>query len=188
MWWGQKEDEFKVHWKSWDFLGLPKSEGGLGFRNLVDFNTALLAKQVWRLHTNPEAFWAKVLKGIYYPNCDILNADKSSRASWAWSSLLEGKALIVGGSSWQVGNGLSIDLSKDNWLINSSCGYLRPIAPLQSHVPSKVADIIDWDGPKWNIDPINDLISDVDQLTILRTSLCDQAIVLVLNVFGLCLL
>lgn len=141
----------------------------MSFRNLVNFNIALLAKQVWRLHTNPEALWTKVLKGIYYPNCDIINAGKGSRALWAWSSLLEGKALIVRGSRWQVGNGLSIDLWKDNWLINSSCGYLCPIAPIQPHVPSKVADIIDWDGPKWNIDPIKDLISDVDHLKILRT-------------------
>ncbi|KAL6226511.1 hypothetical protein ACLB2K_000473 [Fragaria x ananassa] len=36
-----------------------------------------------------------------YPNSDILNAGKGSRASWAWSSLLDGKVLIVDGARWQ---------------------------------------------------------------------------------------
>lgn len=82
----------------------------MGFRNLSEYNTALLAKQVWRLHSEPGAFWAKVLKGIYYPNCDVWKAGKGSKASQAWSSLLEGKALINEGIRWQVGNGNSIDI------------------------------------------------------------------------------
>lgn len=81
--WGQKDEDFKVHWKSWAFLGQAKDCGGMGFRNLCEFNTALLAKQVWRLHSCPDDFWAQIMKGIYYPNGDILNAGKGFKASWA---------------------------------------------------------------------------------------------------------
>jgi hypothetical protein len=31
FWWGQKDDEYKIHWKSWNFLGLPKFEGAWAF-------------------------------------------------------------------------------------------------------------------------------------------------------------
>lgn len=89
---------------------LPKKVGGLGFESFTDFNKALLAKQFWRLTQEPESFWAKVLKGRYFPNVDHLKAMKGSRASWAWSSLLEGQVVIMQSGRWQIGNGNSVKI------------------------------------------------------------------------------
>ena len=36
-------------WISWDKLCAPKSCGGIGFKQLKQFNLALLPKQGWRL-------------------------------------------------------------------------------------------------------------------------------------------
>ncbi|KAL6228202.1 hypothetical protein ACLB2K_002156 [Fragaria x ananassa] len=166
FWWGQKDSEFKIHWKSWAFLGQPKDCGGLGFRNLNDFNIALLAKQVWRLFSNPDSFCAKIIKGIYYPNCSILSAGKGSRASWAWSSLLEGKALIVKGSRWQIGNGCQVDIWSDRWILNANPGYLRPLLPISSSRPKMVEELIDWDTNSWCLDEISDLLSEEERLQI----------------------
>ena len=45
FWWGQKQDERKMSWLSWEKLCVPKSYDGMGFKLLKPFNLALLAKQ-----------------------------------------------------------------------------------------------------------------------------------------------
>ena len=32
FWWGQKQDERKLNWMSWDNLCKPKADGGMGFK------------------------------------------------------------------------------------------------------------------------------------------------------------
>ena len=45
FWWDQVKDENRIPWLSWDKMCEPKSNGGMGFKNLKFFNLALLAKQ-----------------------------------------------------------------------------------------------------------------------------------------------
>jgi len=42
-------------------MGRSKAAGGLGFRDLVLFNQALLAKQGWRLIQNPSSLSAQII-------------------------------------------------------------------------------------------------------------------------------
>ena len=80
FWWGQKEKERRIHWKSWKCMTKSKSEGGMGFKDLIVFNNALLAKQGWRLLQQKEALWARVLKGLYFPHCSFLDAKKRGQS------------------------------------------------------------------------------------------------------------
>lgn len=63
-------------------MSLAKFEEGLGFRDLYNFNLALLAKQSWRILNNPHALWVKLLKARYFPDCDFKDATLGHRPSW----------------------------------------------------------------------------------------------------------
>ena len=73
FWWGDDASHKRMHWFSWWKMCIPKSRGGMGFRDIHCFNLALLAKQAWRLIDDPESLCAKILKAKYYPNDDLMN-------------------------------------------------------------------------------------------------------------------
>ncbi|KAI9162186.1 hypothetical protein LWI28_024695 [Acer negundo] len=116
FWWGSKENHKKIHWCTWKRLCKTKSDGGLGFRDIDISNRANLAKQCWRLLKNPDSLAAKVLKGCYYKDGGFLEAGKCGSGSFVWNSLMWGKALLVEGVRWRVGNGKSIKIYKDKWI------------------------------------------------------------------------
>ena len=77
--WGQRGNKGRIHWKKWESMRKAKVEGGMRFKEFKVFNKTLLAKQGQRLVQNKEALWAKILKGLYFPNCYFLKAKKRSK-------------------------------------------------------------------------------------------------------------
>ncbi|XP_059437076.1 uncharacterized protein LOC132170205 [Corylus avellana] len=114
--WGHKEKENKIHWMSWSKMSLSKAQGGLGFRDIVSFNKALLAKQIWRLWKYPDSLIAKIMKAKYYPECSVLDAPCGKKPSFAWRSIQNSSDLVNEGLIWRVGNGQSIRIWQDKWV------------------------------------------------------------------------
>jgi hypothetical protein len=107
FWWKRLSKSSKIPWMSWDRMTSAKSSGGLGFRDLVLFNQALLAKQGWRLIQHHSSLVANIFKYKYYLS-SFLDSSLGSRVSFVWRSLFQAKRLLHLRVLWRVGNGSSI--------------------------------------------------------------------------------
>lgn len=65
---------------------------------------------------NPNSYWSRMIKKIYFPNSSFLAATRGKKASWAWLSLLKGREILVQGLRRQVGDGHSISFWEDKWV------------------------------------------------------------------------
>lgn len=68
FWWDTLPTTKGIPWLAWQRMQFPKSQGGLGFKNLGKFNNA------WRLVSYPNSPLAKLLKVCYYRDTHLLHA------------------------------------------------------------------------------------------------------------------
>jgi hypothetical protein len=89
FWWGHKDNDNKIAWMRWDWMGKTKERGGLGYREPECFNKALLAKVGWRFHQEPDSLVAKTYREKYYPGGVFMESFLGKRPSYAWSCMEE---------------------------------------------------------------------------------------------------
>lgn len=63
MGWKRREEERKIAWIGWNSVS--KEKGGLGIKNLVVFNDALVGKWGWNLLKEKSRGWVRELKAKY---------------------------------------------------------------------------------------------------------------------------
>nr|XP_027071698.1 uncharacterized protein LOC113696490 [Coffea arabica] len=173
FWWGGDGLENKVHWVRWSKLTEVKGKGGLGFRDLEAFNVALLAKQIWRVVTNPNLLVSKVLKAKYMKKTDWLVQKPPSTASWCWKSLHKGGELLQQGLYKRVGDGRSIKIWEDRWVAGSCNGKLTTAKPAGCQLEC-VHELIE-EG-RWKTDTLHRWfnIDDVELITNIPLSLYER--------------
>ena len=142
FWWGQRQKESKIAWVNWKTMCKSKLRGGMGFRNLQAFNLAMLAKQRWRLLSNPHSLVTRIYKAKYYLHGDVLNSQLGSNPSYAWRSIFNSLEVIKRGTRWKVGNGKVIHICEDKWLPTPSTYTIIS--------PPRI--LIDSESRRWKVD------------------------------------
>ncbi|KAL0325182.1 UNVERIFIED_CONTAM: hypothetical protein Sradi_5087500 [Sesamum radiatum] len=125
-----------------------KWNGGLGFRNLKYFYSALLAKLSWRLVTEPYCILSRVYRARYFPHSTFFDANKGTNSSISWNNIWSAKGLIEWGSKMQGGGGLRINILTDRWFPRTTTFRLLAASQASTKIRTSV-ELIDYDGKRW---------------------------------------
>lgn len=145
----RKQDD---HLISWENLQKPMSKGGLGINSTRQLNAAFLTKLGWRMISEPESLWSRVLRHKYCSGrCDLDMFDPKKGSSNVWQGITKNATILGKGMRVAVGNG-NRTLSWDHrW----ACA--QPLNEVSTQlIPSSIAGatVVEmWDeidGWKWD--------------------------------------
>jgi hypothetical protein len=127
--WGGRGGVKRINWVKWETICKPKHQGGLGVRDIRVVNISLLTKWRWRLLSDDQQLWKRVIKGKYGERvCGNTVLGEECKpwfsSSW-WRDVCSiGINLNVDWFSQQaikrIGNGLQTSFWKDRWIGNFS--------------------------------------------------------------------
>ncbi|XP_058734060.1 uncharacterized protein LOC131605759 [Vicia villosa] len=131
LWGGVMDDnKRRIHWISWKDVCLPLDKGGLGIKNILTFNAALLKKWRWRILEGRNSVWYNILKARYgdismksfgggmFPS-SLPSPSSSSFSIW-WKDLMsvgkeEYNDPIASLCRFKIGNGFSTPFWEARW-------------------------------------------------------------------------
>ncbi|XP_026396896.1 uncharacterized protein LOC113291593 [Papaver somniferum] len=117
FWWGHNTGK-GIKFIYWDSINKSKEQGGLGFRDLENFNIALICKLIWKIVTEEEKFKVQILSAKYFKDCSILHLDKLNEScSWIWRGIYRCIGIIKDNSFWSIGCGTKTKIWLDCWVV-----------------------------------------------------------------------
>ena len=161
FWWSNAKEKGGIRWIAWNKIVDTKSMGGLGVRDLKEFNIALVAKQSWRILQNPQSLLSRIFKAKYFQKTSLLQAISKANASHAWRSILKGNELLKSGIKWIIGRGAQTHMWIDNWLPTNPP---RPPKGLTNCIDknTKVCEFINPETNWWDINKLNSFVAQED--------------------------
>lgn len=95
----------------------------------------------------------RVFEAKYFSNDTIFDA-KQKFGSYAWKSILRARKVVAIGAKWRVGDGRSIKVFKDNWLLGLLGGKISSVhSGLDRNL--SVAELMASDKGSWNVQVID---------------------------------
>ncbi|XP_074283776.1 uncharacterized protein LOC141608313 [Silene latifolia] len=170
FWWKKPHHTNAQHWLPFEQLQQPKSNGGLGLKNATIVSQARLAKNFWRSHHMPSLLFSKVMRSKYKKDFPIpRNKSQYSAASYAWKGVVKTSFLLRDGIAWKFGNGKSIDLKSDAWILGN-----KPSFKAQRQPQSVTFDDLLLDSTHWNTKVIFQLFNKISAKAICTLELPHQ--------------
>ncbi|KAL0295386.1 UNVERIFIED_CONTAM: Transposon TX1 uncharacterized protein [Sesamum calycinum] len=111
---------------AWEAVCRPIDEGGLGIKDILALNRALMSKHLWAvIKQDRTSIWVDWIIQVRLRDCSIWTA-KENKGAWGWRKMLSLRNSLMSHIHYRVGSGESVSLWHDPW---------HPLGPLISRFP-----------------------------------------------------
>lgn len=100
---------------AWDVVCLPRVEGGLGVKNMVDWNRAQILMHLLRVVSKSTSLWATWVNATLLKHGNFWTVVMPTDASWTWKKVLKLRVVALQFISYNIGNGRSMSLWFEPW-------------------------------------------------------------------------
>lgn len=151
--WGKHDKQRYLAFVAWDKIVQPIEMGGLGFRDLLTMNEALLIKFLWKLAAHTTSPWADVVRAKYMPASSLWSNNRDYRCTGFWRSLMRLRERLLPWIRWNLGNGEVCGALSQPWFegamqVRSQLGRQRNLT---------VSNLIDQNTGLWLSDLLVEL-------------------------------
>ncbi|GLJ40125.1 hypothetical protein SUGI_0821990 [Cryptomeria japonica] len=111
-------EEKKIPLINWDTTCLLKVDGGIGLRKMNLQNLALGAKLAWKMYSNPQKGWCRLMSLKYLDSHEperIFTLANSTGGSPIWKFIWESCRIITEHLSWNLGDSRKARFWRDSW-------------------------------------------------------------------------
>ncbi|XP_058076584.1 uncharacterized protein LOC131225143 [Magnolia sinica] len=123
----------KLHWRSWEAITRPKTEGGLGIRKLSEVMHAFQIKMAWTLKFQKDSsFWAVFMAAKYGTMQDSTSTINDRVGSPTWKKMRNLMPFLNEKVQWSIGEG-ECRCWQENW---------TSLGPLQNYVSGDILEEI----------------------------------------------
>ncbi|KAJ3685510.1 hypothetical protein LUZ61_014674 [Rhynchospora tenuis] len=131
---------------AWDKITVPKSQGGLGLKDMIKFAQTLHMKNLWEIAAGGQSTWVKVLTAKYLYNSDIWSTSRTTRCTHLWRAIVQAREVMKDKVTWQIGDGTKCKAVGQPW--HEMWSHFSPNNAAQRRVT--VAQLTGTEGRGWN--------------------------------------
>ena len=92
--WKWKVESSRGAQVSWDTIYYPKSEGGLGLKNLTSWNQACVLQNIWAVIAKSGFIWIVWIQEYILKGRSLWDhEERQNGGSWAWKKMLKLRSL-----------------------------------------------------------------------------------------------
>ncbi|GJW51000.1 hypothetical protein Tco_0092351 [Tanacetum coccineum] len=137
---------------SWDSICKLKDQGGLGIKNLQEWNEVLLIKQLWNVVSKKSTLWVKWVNSENLKGRSIWEVNATANSSAGLKEILRLSDKIRKHVLWKIGDGNSVNAWYDNWDVRGPlCEVVttREIYKARMNIDTTVDELVAKENRNW---------------------------------------